>query len=157
MELMQPIRRLLLNLVIMRLFKTFQSASIKVTTVLQGNFSCGLQCKKRHSCCLFRLFFFCTHRVHLPNYDSSVFGASGEFGAVIWEFAEPHFVAVLCQNLLGVTGELFPVTQEKTKGKNLHCASQQQQICLPFTVDILTYCSHNQIKYTLWRGENYED
>ncbi len=30
------------------------------------------------------------------------------FGAVVGEFTEPDFIAVLCQDLLGVAGELFP-------------------------------------------------
>ena len=49
-----------------------------------------------------------TYRVHLPNDDSRVFGASCQFSAVVGELAEPDFVTVLCEDLLRVAGELFP-------------------------------------------------
>lgn len=49
-----------------------------------------------------------THRVNLPYDDCCVFGPRGQFGAIVGEFAEPYFIAVLCQDLLGVAGELFP-------------------------------------------------
>lgn len=49
-----------------------------------------------------------THRLHLPDNHSCVFRAGGEFGAVVGELAEPDFIAVLCEDLLCVTGKLFP-------------------------------------------------
>lgn len=57
--------------------KTSLPANVKAptTTFLQGNFSCGLNHKKEAACVYLGIFH--THRVHLPNYDSSVFGASG--------------------------------------------------------------------------------
>lgn len=49
-----------------------------------------------------------THRINLPYYDCCVFRSRGQFCAIVGEFTEPDFIAVLGQNLLGVAGELFP-------------------------------------------------
>lgn len=54
-----------------------------------------------------------THRINLPYNDCRVFGSRGQFGAVVGEFTEPDFIAVLGQNLLGVAGELFPRDNSK--------------------------------------------
>lgn len=49
-----------------------------------------------------------THRLHLPDDHGGVLGSSGQFSAVVGEFAEPDLVAVFCEDLLCVTGKLFP-------------------------------------------------
>ena len=45
----------------------------------------------------------------MPHDDCGVFGSRGQFGAVIGELTEPHFIAVFGEDLLGVARELFPV------------------------------------------------
>lgn len=44
----------------------------------------------------------------MPHNDCGVFGSRGQFGAVIGELAEPHFIAVFGEDLLGIARELFP-------------------------------------------------
>ena len=63
--------------------------------------------------------WLCTNRVHLPHNDGGVFGACGQFCAVVGELAEPNLVTVLCQDLLGVTGELLSKQTETQTGS--HC------------------------------------
>lgn len=48
------------------------------------------------------------YRVDMPHDDSGVLGPGRQFCAVVGKLAEPDFVAVLSENLLGVAGELFP-------------------------------------------------
>lgn len=49
----------------------------------------------------------------MPHDDGGVFGARGQFGAVVGEFTKPDLVTVFGENLLSVTRELFPATTTK--------------------------------------------
>lgn len=69
----------------------------------------------------------------MPHDDCGIFGPSCQFCAVIGELAEPHFIAVLSENLLGVARELFPRDKE-----DMHAKTQI------YTHNTFLYC---KIKY----------
>lgn len=61
------------------------------------------------------------YHVDLPHNDCGVFGASCQFCAIVGELAEPDFIAVFCENLLCVAGELFPLhTHTRTHTNQKH-------------------------------------